>query len=983
MADLQDSDSSSGTLSSDGGDEDENEDFEQITFQQRESILGGKLRESRRLSTTSSAFYSHYSENPWMNDDGLQTNFIDDNKSVDDSDEDGEQLDAEQLLEHEHEKLQFFDESLNQCNKLSLKMTGVLQNLQDKLRKLQTTLDPIRKDTTQVASAEKNINRTMSELRKVMEYHKLTTEPLDEIRKKALKASSGLNPNTDGQNGADVKEFNDDEWDDPFLNWIEKINEARDYFQKNQFRSSEAAISNLKNIAKIALKRMEDYFHDLLKQHTNRNKNCIGQIINYKLQDMWKERDSSYPLWTNKLLNRKHRNKYKNKYQYVNNEQDNNVTDLLYIPYNVIKLLANVAVRIDQTANVHKLPDNLSKLVIAPRSNLLLDILNSLNDEQLLNIMYIHAYYEQAMKNKTNKLFNKPGGAAPVGLLGNGMGVRGSMSLPDDDDDDDDDDENKEIKDDLEDVDDDNDNNNQEEKPIIGDGADMNGKGKHVGVLSADALDKLNTMNALENNPDDEMIAIAVNIDIKKISHPVVLFLHIGLSLFQLERYLCSTILDVKNEVLLEFDEFFNEVIAAPLRLIIQKIEKVLKVKDQLDVDRIAQSKNGKSAGRRVSFNQMSNLTNSNIPIEEAAKLTAKSTAEAAIKNDSIHRNMILVKLDLVATWMKLYPQFDKVLNQSQDYGIDDDDENKSADSPRQNGNKDDTSYLSSKRGMVHLSKLGDKLYLNCYETLENRIRMIKSHKETKSVIINGGYHPLTIETINLMYGIYEFRDALQHLYDAQKSVSPMVKILLNNEDDGKNIMQKQQIEKTLVKIVSALKHNLRDKSRQYGNNKKTLESIFMLNNLHYIVKKISNTDLELACGQEVIQSLRKDINKRKSAYEHATWDKVKGYLDINKVTFTTKTKDLNTKEKQPIKKRYAGFNKEFKDQLDTQKYFSVPDNNLRTELINKNIDIIMPLYRKFVSKFKNIEFTKDRGKYHKYDEKTLHEKMHQFFQQN
>ena len=142
---------------------------------------------------------------------------------------------------------------------------------------------------------------------------------------------------------------------------------------------------------------------------------------------------------------------------------------------------------------------------------------------------------------------------------------------------------------------------------------------------------------------------------------------------------------------------------------------------------------------------------------------------------------------------------------------------------------------------------------------------------------------------------------------------------------------------------------------------------------------------METVCGQDTLDGLRKDIDKWKIKYEQATWDKVKEYINIQKLKrdyFTDKLSNLTTKDKKPIKTRYAGFNKEFQEQLNTQKYFCVPDTNLRTELINRNIDIILPMYRHFVGKFKNIQFTKDRGKYHKYDEKTLHEKMHQFFQQ-
>ncbi len=147
-------------------------------------------------------------------------------------------------------------------------MSSVLGNLQDKLQKLQKTLEPIRKATKDVALAENNINKTIDELSEVLDYHKLTTQNIEEIKGKKLKASSAaLNINNNNNN----KSNDDEEWDDPFLDWIEKINEAKDYFANNKFKSSNAAIKALREIAKIALDKMDKYFRDLLKQHTKRN----------------------------------------------------------------------------------------------------------------------------------------------------------------------------------------------------------------------------------------------------------------------------------------------------------------------------------------------------------------------------------------------------------------------------------------------------------------------------------------------------------------------------------------------------------------------------------------------------------------------------------------------------------------------------------------------------------------------------------------
>jgi len=1028
---------SSGTLSSAGGDEssnDEDDDYEPIHAISRDSILGGKLQHNRRLSTASSNinynYMGHFSENTW-NDDGL--GLMGDKQSGDDSDVDpaAGELNAEALLEQEHEKLAFFDESLKQCNKLAGKMTAVLQNLQDKLKKLQTTLDPIRKDTTEVASAERNINRTMAELQKVMQYHQLTTEPLDSIRKKTLKTAPTRKENADGDG---------DEWSDPFLVWIEKINEARNYFEENQFKSSERAMESLKNIAQIALERMESYFRDLLKQHTLRNKRVIDQMVGYKLMDRWKHRDPSYPLWTNQLMNGKKRRRGGGARDELSDGDDEVVTDLLYVPPAVIQRLANVALRIEQTSTCHSLKDNLAELVIAPRSNLLVDILKELSNENVLTIMYIQAYHENALKTNTRALFSNKkkvnnvkrsevdGQSAAMNGGGGGVGGRSSLSLNGHDMD----------HPDLEMRPDFNspmvgaaDPKRSEMDQLNGMVALPRGRGTAVsrnsramemaelaespnadedekkstnpfGVLSASALDQLNTYNQLNEDVSTEAV-MAIAIDIKSQSHPVVLLLHISLSLFQLERHLCSTILDVKNEVLLEFDEFFNDVVAEPLKLLIKRVEQVLEVKDVMAVTRNAQARGG-GGGRRMSMQQIGNLANSNIPIEEAAKLTARSTAKAAIVNDSIHQNMVLVKLDLVAAFLKLFGAFDKVLNQSQDYGVDDEDEDDRMghNEHRHNGGGGgaDHSELShraadhSRRGMVHLSRLRERVFSDCHSTLEERVRMIRDHKEIKNVRVDGGYHPLTIETVKLLFGVYEFQDALQQLYDEQKA--PTMQITVSHHRSAhhqhpnrmhranSNILKKRQIEKTLLALIKALQKNLTEKSKTYGNNRKSLEYIFMLNNFHYILKTVSGTDLEAACGQEVMDGLRTHIERYKKLYEKASWEKVREFIDVSRLRsdyFTDKVDNLSTKEKKPIKNRYGGFNKEFQEQLQAQQSYNVPDPNLRAELIKRNIDVVLPMYRVFVAKFKNIEFTKDRGKYHKYDEKTLHEKMQQFFQ--
>jgi len=172
--------------------------------------------------------------------------------------------------------------------------------------------------------------------------------------------------------------------------------------------------------------------------------------------------------------------------------------------------------------------------------------------------------------------------------------------------------------------------------------------------------------------------------------HPIVLFLHIVLTLFQLERHLCSKILDYtkKNEIPLEFDEFFAMVINKSLDLVTERVDNVLKIKDNIDFVRSSMipailpsiSKMLNSRSTNVNEYQNAEVTTTqnvvmsqNQTTEEIIKHTAIESAQASIQSDSVNSNMLLTKFDLARTWHRLYSAFNKVLNGSGEYGSSED----------------------------------------------------------------------------------------------------------------------------------------------------------------------------------------------------------------------------------------------------------------------------------------------------------------------
>ncbi len=84
--------------------------------------------------------------------------------------------------------------------------------------------------------------------------------------------------------------------------------------------------------------------------------------------------------------------------------------------------------------------------------------------------------------------------------------------------------------------------------------------------------------------------------------------------------------------------------------------------------------------------------------------------------------------------------------------------------------------------------------------------------------------------------------------------------------------------------MFKALLHNLNEKVRHYPSTKKVLHTIFLLNNIHYIVKSLSNSPLESSVGRGEVEKLRKKTMDLKKKYAKDAWSKVENYIDLKNV---------------------------------------------------------------------------------------------------
>lgn len=187
-------------------------------------------------------------------------------------------------------------------------------------------------------------------------------------------------------------------------------------------------------------------------------------------------------------------------------------------------------------------------------------------------------------------------------------------------------------------------------------------------------------------------------------------------------------------------------------------------------------------------------------------------------------------------------------------------------------------------------------------------------------------------------------------------------------------------------RVLGALGLNLELKARVYETP--TLSSLFLLNNYNYVIKALQRSGL-LALLQgggigEVQKQYQQLIEDHKSTYQKC-WGKLLNFLlEMDKPMSGNKPVDQQTKlkdkQRQLIKDRFKGFNTELDELHQIQKTYAVPDTQLRDQLRNENIRLILPLYSSFREKYRNLPFTKNPEKYIKYTVEEVEVKLKSFF---
>ncbi|KAF9667705.1 hypothetical protein SADUNF_Sadunf15G0051400 [Salix dunnii] len=191
-----------------------------------------------------------------------------------------------------------------------------------------------------------------------------------------------------------------------------------------------------------------------------------------------------------------------------------------------------------------------------------------------------------------------------------------------------------------------------------------------------------------------------------------------------------------------------------------------------------------------------------------------------------------------------------------------------------------------------------------------------------------GEIHPLTRYVMNYITTLTAYGDTLNLLL---KDPNPVLET-----DSGQDICTSafSPMGCHLRSITSTLESNLIRKSKLYKDG--SLEHIFLMNNIHYMVQKVKGSELRLFFGDEWIRKHNGKFQQHATSYERATWSFVVSLLRDDGRT--------------SLKERCRRFSNAFNDVYKIQTRWCIPDLQLREDLQISTSQKVIPAYRAFLA---------------------------------
>jgi len=232
--------------------------------------------------------------------------------------------------------------------------------------------------------------------------------------------------------------------------------------------------------------------------------------------------------------------------------------------------------------------------------------------------------------------------------------------------------------------------------------------------------------------------------------------------------------------------------------------------------------------------------------------------------------------------------------------------------------------------------------FKNIYDNIKN--------DTSKTLSIDGTVYELTSNTVNCFKRFINYK-------------KPIEQMLTDIQNDD--------IIDTLISMLETKSH---------GYKKDSLARIFLINNYNYILKNIQNSKLSEMISGDIGPKFNEIIKAQINTYMQSWNNCVLSLMDVTYVKDGSIKTSLNKSQKQTIKESFKSFNNKFDEIYKVHKAYSIPDTELRNQILNEIKQVIIPMYSRFYKKYQSIDFTKNPSKYIQWTNENIEDALNKLF---
>ncbi|KAD4385053.1 hypothetical protein R6Q59_026665 [Mikania micrantha] len=248
-----------------------------------------------------------------------------------------------------------------------------------------------------------------------------------------------------------------------------------------------------------------------------------------------------------------------------------------------------------------------------------------------------------------------------------------------------------------------------------------------------------------------------------------------------------------------------------------------------------------------------------------------------------------------------------------------------------------DATAVVRTQAVTSYAKLGEavRAMLTDFETVLQK-------EASKAPVNGGGIHPLTRYVMNYLVFLSDYIESLSEIladWPLDHVTSPLPESYFSAMNSDVSSTVSARIAWLLLVLlckIDAVAELYKDVAQSY---------LFLVNNLNYVVSKVSNSNLRLLIGEDWLEKHKQKVKQYAGNYERMGWSKVISSLPANPTV-----ENLSIEEARDCFRR---FNLEFNEACQKQSTWVISDHKLRDEIKISLSKKIFPAYQTLYERFR------------------------------